>query len=536
MFNEASDFYVAEARQINANTYHEALQRSSYTVVRRGGRLSNSVQINAENIYLGRKSDLGSACEAPGWHRDRRGDTDTSIELEHQGRTGSALKGEIPHLIVGVRVQLIAALCIVALYCRTASAAFHDARQRGDAPKCHPQTRAAVQEDIFSWISSKNCGLQRHNILWLTGPAGAGKTAIMGSMADKCEGAGLLAASFFFSAVSKSPHVQSKSRFITTLAYQVIQLPGLGRSFRRRVLSTVANNPAIFEKSLNAQMEALILKPLRDRKFARMSEDFTMAILIDGVDECEAEEEHHATKESPKARSKEDDQSEVLSALVQAAQDPAFPFRIVIASRPEPQIRRFFATHWHNAAKELFLDESYSPSADIELFLHSKFSHLRRKHPHLSPAWPGKAKIANLIGNASGQFIYAATVMAFIDSHSGTPDTNLEYILNGADINNPSPLSILDSLYDSILRAGASYLVTRQWLEVLRCVRAPTLVSLIIVDGEKEKERHVYQPVHDASETYLPAWVINLLMESVPREAEIALGHLPSLLKDSRPA
>ncbi|TEB20194.1 hypothetical protein FA13DRAFT_1645330 [Coprinellus micaceus] len=63
--------------------------------------------------------------------------------------------------------------------------------ERCDAPKCHPETRTAVQEDIISWITTQR-------IMWLSGPAGAGKTAIAGSVAETCEDMGLLAGSFFF--------------------------------------------------------------------------------------------------------------------------------------------------------------------------------------------------------------------------------------------------------------------------------------------------------------------------------------------------
>ena len=77
--------------------------------------------------------------------------------------------------------------------------AVHNSAARCDAPKCHPETRKAVQEDILSWIRTDNEDEQGWRILFITGPAGTGKTAIAGSVAETCDDEGLLAGSFFFS-------------------------------------------------------------------------------------------------------------------------------------------------------------------------------------------------------------------------------------------------------------------------------------------------------------------------------------------------
>ena len=54
--------------------------------------------------------------------------------------------------------------------------AFYDSDNRPDPPKCHPKTRVAVINKIIDWAT----GMIDTNafILWLYGPAGAGKTAI----------------------------------------------------------------------------------------------------------------------------------------------------------------------------------------------------------------------------------------------------------------------------------------------------------------------------------------------------------------------
>ena len=54
-------------------------------------------------------------------------------------------------------------------------------------------------------------------ILHLTGPAGTGKTAIAGSIADTCDEEGLLAGSFFFASFVASETRRSKRCLVATL-------------------------------------------------------------------------------------------------------------------------------------------------------------------------------------------------------------------------------------------------------------------------------------------------------------------------------
>ncbi|KAF6755298.1 hypothetical protein DFP72DRAFT_782643, partial [Ephemerocybe angulata] len=77
--------------------------------------------------------------------------------------------------------------------------AVHDSKERCDAPKCMSETRVAVQDEILSWITDGHMDADPKRILWVTGPAGTGKTAILGSIAERCKADGTLAATFFIS-------------------------------------------------------------------------------------------------------------------------------------------------------------------------------------------------------------------------------------------------------------------------------------------------------------------------------------------------
>ncbi|TEB25120.1 hypothetical protein FA13DRAFT_1637787, partial [Coprinellus micaceus] len=119
----------------------------------------------------------------------------------------------------------------------------------------------------------------------LTGPAGAGKTAIMGSMAEKCQGMGCLAASFF-SSFARSSDRRDKRHFVSMLAYQFQQHPSLNTHLGQKILSAVKADPSIFEKRLSAQFYSLIMKPLQQCQQELRRSSTPMVIIIDGLDEC----------------------------------------------------------------------------------------------------------------------------------------------------------------------------------------------------------------------------------------------------------
>ena len=73
--------------------------------------------------------------------------------------------------------------------------AAYDSRERAPVPRCLPGTRKTVLEKIETWVEA---GSEGDSILWLHGPAGAGKSAIAQTVADTCAGRNELAASFFF--------------------------------------------------------------------------------------------------------------------------------------------------------------------------------------------------------------------------------------------------------------------------------------------------------------------------------------------------
>ncbi|KAJ3524869.1 hypothetical protein NMY22_g10819 [Coprinellus aureogranulatus] len=359
---------------------------------------------------------------------------------------------------------------IVGLEKHISKGAAHDSAERGsDAPKCDPETRVAVQQDILSWIRYGHQDPNPTNILWLSGPAGAGKTAIMRSVSDTCHYDGTLAASFFFSAhPPSSPDRRWKRYLVPTLAYHLIHrktIPGL----KDKVLEAIIDNPLVFDKTLEQQMDILILQPLAALGVSKVQEGPHEVVIADGLDECDADLDMTFSTKQEHRRSRENNQEEILSVLARASRSSHFPFRIVIASRPEHVIQDFFSTH-PGTATQVFLTDKYDPDSDIARYLEAKFNNIRRKFS-LPKSWASEKDIRKLVENASGQFIYASTAIRYIEDNTEPPPPHdrLQRVLETSP-KGSRPLEPLDALYTSILKTSPDPPLTALWLRAIdRC-------------------------------------------------------------------
>jgi hypothetical protein len=316
---------------------------------------------------------------------------------------------------------------------RVAPSAFHNSAQRVDPPRCHPDTRVAIQKQIYDWIVLDFLVRQTW-IMWMHGAAGAGKSAIMQSIAELCEQAHIPLASFFFSRTDASRN--SMPSLIATLVYQLIQnIPQV----QEEIFGIIENNPLIFYQSLKSQLEILIIRPL-----LRLQEQIKQIfiILIDGLDEC-TEHAH---------------QSDLIKLLGTISRSRKIPVVFLVASRREPQIETAFI---HKQIEHLVLilpldnSDIEQTSDDIRHFLNDKFQeitemHLRRRL--LPPNWPPASMVEKIVDKSSGQFIYASVVISYVSSPRGNPAHLLE-IVNGIRLRDPSsqnPFAHLDALYQHI--------------------------------------------------------------------------------------
>ncbi len=316
-----------------------------------------------------------------------------------------------------------------------------------------------------------------HNLrllMWIYGPAGAGKSAIMQTMAELLQELGILGGSFFFFRSANKRN--KKTHLITTLAYQLsLIVPHLDDY----IAATIDRDPSVFSRTLAVQMKELIIDPMSAAAcHDPHSSEWHYTMLVDGLDECSPSDSHR----------------EIITLLSSSVSSH---LRFVTASRPEFIIRDTFSCEViEKQVQSLVLDNTYSPDEDIRLFLTDKFQDIKARHPahHSIPdSWPGTSIINTLVENSSGQFIYAATVIKFIECPEHNPMSRLDSVLQtGSTVEQSDmPFSQLDALYHHILASVADW---KRVLQILLCILhlkkygAMSFIDLQVIYGYQEGE------------------------------------------------
>ncbi|KAJ7489213.1 hypothetical protein FB451DRAFT_1224054 [Mycena latifolia] len=306
-----------------------------------------------------------------------------------------------------------------------AGEAFHDAAERYPQSQCHPETRVEMLDDLWTWSSQSGV---ESNVLWLHGPAGSGKSAVAQSFCQDLEKDGRLGGSFFF----KRGHASrgNAKKLIPTIAYQLaLLLPELKRSISERIEA----DPSIIDRGLSTQLQKLIVEPCQRVVLPR-----PVVIVVDGLDECEGDKI----------------QQEILRSFAFALNGKPSPLRFFIASRPEPQIREIFEGVLDQFHRPLNICQAFE---DVHRFLQDEFTRIHREHREtmatIPTPWPSRDVVDTLVEKSSGYFIYASTVIKFVDDKNFRPTERLAAVL---DITVPaskseSPFGALDHLYTEIL-------------------------------------------------------------------------------------
>ena len=106
--------------------------------------------------------------------------------------------------------------------------------------------------------------------------------------------------------------------------------------------------------------------------------------------------------------------------------------------------------------KRVVLDESFGPNQDIETYLRDGFITIYDENltlmEQVEQPWPRTGILDLLVQKASGQFIYASTVLKFVGAEFYNPLSQLDIILEPSP-SNGTPFSDLDHLYSQILSA-----------------------------------------------------------------------------------
>ncbi|EKM75250.1 hypothetical protein AGABI1DRAFT_46739, partial [Agaricus bisporus var. burnettii JB137-S8] len=270
--------------------------------------------------------------------------------------------------------------------------AARDSSARHPPPQCHPGTRIEINKRIVAWFYDET---KRELILWIYGPAGVGKSAIVQTFADVLASAGCLGASIFFS----RPNGRNNSdSVLITVAYELALRI---EEYSAYIGEKLAFDPRLMNASMKEQFRALIIEPFVEKKVGAGGKAW--GILLDGLDELD----------------KRDRQREIIQLITIFVRDhPNVPLVWVISSRPEPHITNTFKQRRlsYKFKEEYVPIDSPEACQDVERFLRSSFKDIQQvEFPHIvAKGWPEEIKIVKLANAASGLFAFADVAIRFI--------------------------------------------------------------------------------------------------------------------------
>lgn len=270
-----------------------------------------------------------------------------------------------------------------ALFSVVAPNAILNAGGRADEVRCYPGTREQVIDIVETWMDEKDeSPLTRERMMWLSGPAGAGKSAIMQTVAERQKERGGSAPNFFFFRGDGSRN--HANHIVATLLYQLMDIYPCLKEVVESVLSA---------KPLALQFANLIASPIdtvtRRNSFAKHQ---SITLMVDGLDECSSNDQSKLQ------------QQQVLLALQDLVRRDNSPFKVLIASRHEPHLIRNF-NKLEISIKSIFLDDDYRPDDDVRSFVTAKFFEIKATHHlarHLDDQWPSEGVIDDIVSKSSG--------------------------------------------------------------------------------------------------------------------------------------
>ncbi|KAI0808978.1 hypothetical protein BC629DRAFT_1590080 [Irpex lacteus] len=329
-----------------------------------------------------------------------------------------------------------------------------------DRTRCLAGTRIAVLRDLAAWAADPSA-LQ---LFWLYGLAGSGKSTIAQSFAESLVADRKLGASFF---CSRNSQKRGDLKMIfPTLAFQLARADNpRSMGFRVSLLRTLKAYPDIASASMVKQLELLLVVPAQESGIDTI-------VVLDALDECKDERTTSIILE-------------LLSKSIQLM--PSLKF--FITSRPDSHIRSGFRLQELRPITEVMILHEVgatSVHADIGLFLRTRLTSIAasRSDLDLSEQWPQDHDIEALTKKASGLFIFASTVVKYIESGNHDPKVRLRELLDKAAGSQGEGLSGLDELYYGILNSAVADLAHDEHsLQRLRSILGLLVVAIDPLPG-----------------------------------------------------
>lgn len=302
--------------------------------------------------------------------------------------------------------------------------AVYDSQSNQDQDYCYEGTRKGLLDEILSEINSPGGG----GLIWLTGPAGFGKSAIAKTICysldhpPKQDGVDFesmsytskfqLGASYFFRRADTER--SNVNKMILTMAEQLSERVDGFRS-----------PPRGFKERIAQIDSRKLFKDLVREPFEQLSRRL-IAIVIDALDECITLDESITSWETV---------VKLFSELRDIPESSAC-VRIIFTGRPQKRIQDVLHSLQPRLTVDLDNEDIVQASQeDISIFLQHKLKAFCRREFHPSTAdctkceWPSREdfnRAVQLATTPKPLFIYAVTMCRFIGSDNAEPRSRLQ--------------------------------------------------------------------------------------------------------------
>jgi hypothetical protein len=330
-----------------------------------------------------------------------------------------------------------------------------------DSPDgCLKDTREDVLGTMFSWLTEPSPSSSSMSIFWLAGLAGTGKSTIFKTFCQRVSSDdNFLLASFFAS--RNSAERRDSYRILHTFAHE---LAIASDDIRPHVLSAVRAPQYIMQEPMHEQIKQLLAEPIEKAQLCGR----TIVFAIDALDECQ--KSAAGVEGGP-----------LIELLAQILQHQ--PVKLLVTSRQEDSIASIFRSLSHVPLR-LHEIASAIVEADVRQVLNAGFAEIRRKRARDlgTDLWPTQSQLNTLVHLTGPFFIYAATVLKFVEAPRFLPKNRLNQILeHGSSISTDSntPFSNIDALYADVLKSATEEVAGYANAEL--CRRVGNLLQTVVL-------------------------------------------------------
>lgn len=261
--------------------------------------------------------------------------------------------------------------------------------------QCLHGTQETVLSKVDAWIKSSDLP----NVLWISGAAGAGKTALASTIV-----AGKLHDTEFcnFFIKNRSSTLRDPCVIWRSVA---LDLTAIFRNVKVDILELMLINEYP-KDDIERQFRLLILEPLKRQFSARATPSRTLVVVIDALDECVPGNQRES----------------FLRTIVKWSEELPQTCKLVVTSRPEVEIETRLMEISHLLALNTGDIVSRESDASIELYFRKELKEMEVSND----GWPDPNSIMRLTRCAAGVFAWATTVIEFIREN---PVVKLEEVL-----------------------------------------------------------------------------------------------------------